>query len=162
MLKMKFISQLFLFVGLGIAVTGCNNSSSNKSEQINEIRKAFAEYESLLNSGNYEKLLNFYADDPRFLFMEDGQVKYSSSNEIKNALDQLAQFGPGNFEYEEPDIILLCSGVAMLSTTFKTTFGKVGKGGFSFSGALTATLIKSDLGWQFLVGHSSTLRKREY
>ncbi len=77
-------------------------------------------------------------------------------------LKQLAQYGPGRFEYGEPNIILLCSDIASLSTTFKTTFGEVDKGGFSFSGALTATLIKTSSGWQFLFGHTSTQRTRDY
>ena len=154
------ILHIILFLVFCTTLTGCSQSGSNKSEQINVIRDAFAEYETLLNSGNYEGLLRFYADDPRFSWMEDGQVKYSSLDEIASALKQLAQFGPGRFEYGEPDIMLLCSDVASLSTTFRTTFGEVGKGGFSFSGALTATLIETSSGWRFLVGHTSTERTR--
>ncbi len=158
---MKYL-LIILFLGFCTTLNGCGQSGSNKSDQVNDIRKTFTEYETLLNSGNYEGLLQFYADDPRFYWMENGEVKYSSLEEIASALKQLAQYGPGLFEYGEPNIILLCSDVASLSTTFKTTFGEEGKSGFSFSGALTATLIKTGSGWQFLFGHSSTHRPQGY
>ena len=154
------ILHIFLFLIFCTTLAGCSESGSNKFDQINDIRETLKEYETLLNSGNYEDLLRFYADDPRFSFFEDGQVKYSSVEEVASALKQLAQFGPGRFEYGEPNIILLCSDVASTSSTFKTTFGEVGKGGFGFSGVLTAILIKSGSGWRFLVGHTSTEKIR--
>ena len=96
------ILHIFLFLIFCTTLTGCSESGSNKSDQINDIRETLEEYETLLNSGNYEDLRRFYADDPRFSFFEDGQVKYSSVEEVASALKQLAQFGPGRFEYGEP------------------------------------------------------------
>jgi uncharacterized protein (TIGR02246 family) len=126
-----------------------------------DIRAAVAatmqEYTEAIGRGDYEAALQFYADDPRFHWVEDGVLTYASRDDVARAFDGLASLGQVTVEYTPPRVEIVSPDTALLYTTHATTVGS-GERAFRFTGAITITLIRQGDRWVFLAGHSSTPR----
>ncbi len=122
-----------------------------------EARAAFAKYSDVLNAADWPAVLSFYADDPRFEWIEDGEVRYASKDAIAPAFE--AMVGTGSkirYKAEPPRIAVLAPNVVNLRTKFETTIiDKEGKP-FTFGGMITIDMIKTKDGWKFLRGHTSS------
>jgi len=122
-----------------------------------EVRATFAAYSRALNAADWTRVISFYADDPRFEWIEDGEVRYASKDAIAPSFEAMKETGSTIvFKNEPPHVAVLAPGVAALRTTFETTIvDKEGKP-FTFGGLLTIDLIKTPNGWKFLRGHTSS------
>ena len=122
-----------------------------------EARATFTKYKEVLNAADWPSVLRFYADDPRFEWIEDGEVRYASKDAIAPAFE--AMVGTGSkirYVTEPPRIAVLAPNVVNLRTKFETTIiDKDGKP-FAFGGMITIDMIKTTNGWKFLRGHSSS------
>jgi ketosteroid isomerase-like protein len=123
------------------------------------VLEAFDGYRQALVEGDLEAALLFYADHPTFAWWEDGRLRYGSRAEVGKALEGLKQVGTFEVDFTDTKVHTLAPDSAMLSTTHRTTVG--GEGGFSFSGAMTLVLIRTQAGWQVLSGHTSTGSPRD-
>lgn len=107
-------------------------------------------------------VLRFYADDPRFRWVEDGEVRYASKAEVATALRAYApSLKAMELAYFDPLVTALAPGVAVVTTRFAqkvTDSSGVTRG---FAGAMSMTLIHADSGWRLLVGHTSSLVPRQ-
>lgn len=124
-----------------------------------EVRAMFAAYSRALNAADWTRVLTFYADDPRFEWIEDGEVRYPTKAALAPSFE--AMRGTGStivFKTEPPHVAVLAPDVVALRTTFETTI--VDKAGtlFTFGGLLTIDVIKTKDGWKFLRGHTSSLQ----
>jgi hypothetical protein len=109
------------------------------------VKQTFREYERRLNSGDYAGLAQYYAEDPRFYWVERGTL--ASRDQV---VKELGQMPPGaHFDYAEPRVTIVDAGVALLTTSYTGTFGRT-----TFSGVMTITLIRTKRGWRFLAGQS--------
>ena len=109
------------------------------------VKQTFREYERRLNAGDYAGLARYYADDPRFYWVEHGAVVTRAQ-----VVHELQQTPAGaHFEYAKPRVTIVDSGVALLSTSYTGTMGTS-----KFSGYMTITLIRTRAGWRFLAGQS--------
>jgi ketosteroid isomerase-like protein len=121
-----------------------------------EARAAFQKYSEVLNAADWPAVLSFYANDPRFEWIEDGEVRYASKDAIAPAFE--AMVGTGSkirYKTEPPHIAVLAPNVVNLRTKFETTIiDKDGKR-FTFGGMITIDMIKTRDGWKFLRGHTS-------
>ncbi len=123
-----------------------------------EVRTTFAAYARALNAADWPRVISFYADDPRFEWIEDGEVRYPSKDAIAPSFEAMAETGSTIvFKTEPPHVAVLAPGVAALRVSFETTIvDKEGKP-FTFGGLLTIDLIKTTDGWKFLRGHTSSV-----
>jgi uncharacterized protein (TIGR02246 family) len=123
-----------------------------------EVRAMFASYSRALNAADWKRVLTFYADDPRFEWIEDGEVRYPSKEALAPSFEAMHETGSTIvFKTEPPHVAVLAPGVAALRTSFETTIvDKEGKP-FTFGGLLTIDLIKMKDGWKFLRGHTSSI-----
>ena len=139
----------------------------------NEVLATLSEYASVANSGDIDAALGFYIQDSRFRWVEDGVIRYTSYADLEQAIRSFAAFGSFRTEYEDPYVNALTADHAQLFTSFKTTVGDGGKGGaadadaddgetggFSYSGAVTMNLVRTETGWKIMAGHTSTARER--
>jgi ketosteroid isomerase-like protein len=109
------------------------------------VKQTFRDYEKRLNAGDYAGLAEYYADDPRFYWVEHGTISTRAQ-----VLKELGQMPAGaHFTYAEPRVTIVDSGVALLTTSYTGTMGAT-----KFSGSMTITLIRTSAGWRFLAGHS--------
>jgi len=108
-------------------------------------------------TGQWDSLGGLYADDPAFLFAEDGAVRYRSAREIREALAMLPPGTRLQTTHEGTAIMPLAPGVASAITRFHTSFvDSTGTAVFSFSGIASLLLVHRAAGWQILAGHSSS------
>ena len=125
-----------------------------------EVRKMFAAYSRALNEADWTRVLTFYADDPRFEWIEDGEVRYPTKAALAPSFE--AMRGTGStivFKTDPPHVAVLAPDVVALRTTFETTIvDKAGKP-FTFGGLLTIDVIRTKDGWKFLRGHTSSLQR---
>ena len=118
------------------------------------------EYASVANSGDLDEALDFYVQDSRFRWAEDGAIRYSSYADLETAIRSFADYGDFSTEYSNPFVNALTWDHAQLFTTFKTTVDAPDAGGFSYSGLVTMNLVRTETGWKILAGHTSTARER--
>lgn len=112
-----------------------------------------------IEAGEWERLAEFYAADPRFRWLEDGRIAYDSKQAIVASLGEVGgAFTHGTLEYRDVAITPLAPGLAAFSARFEQRLEGGDGGGFSFSGVLGATLVHAPDGWKFLFGHTSTAR----
>ncbi|MES2305097.1 MAG: nuclear transport factor 2 family protein [Gemmatimonadota bacterium] len=125
------------------------------------VSATLGEYRAAFAARDIDATMRFYADDPRFRWVEDGELRYSSKAEVAAAL---RAFVPSlkaiELSYYDPVVTPLAPGVAVVATRFAqkiTDSAGVMRG---FAGAMSMTLIHGDSGWRFLVGHTSSLVPR--
>lgn len=118
-------------------------------------------YAERVERGDWEGLAELYADDPRFTWVEDGEVRYDSTEEARASLRDVGRtFSSARTEFVSPEITPLAPGLAQVTTGFRQSFERDDGEGFEFAGAMTATVVGDASGWRFLTGHTSTKRTR--
>ncbi len=125
-----------------------------------DVLATLSEYASAANSGDLDAALDYYIQDSRFRWAEDGAVQYSSFADLEAAIRRFADFGKISTEYVDPFVNALTRDHAQLFTSYKTTVGDTDAGGFSYSGLVTMNLVRTETGWKILAGHTSTARER--
>lgn len=123
------------------------------------VRATLDGFAAAMEVGDWERLVEFYADDPRFRWLEDGQVTYDSKAAIVTSLGDVGgSYTHGTLEYSDIEITPLAPGLAAFTAGFEQRLVGSDGGGFSFSGVMGATLVHGPDGWKFLTGHTSTAR----
>ncbi len=148
-----------LAVGWGCG-PGLRSESFDAARQAaisDSVRATLDAFVATIEAGDWEALGDFYADDARFRWMEDGRVMYDSRQAVVQSLVEVGgSFTHGTLEYTDLDVTPLAPGVAAFTSHFKQTLIGANGGGFSFSGVIGATLVHAPEGWKFLLGHTST------
>ncbi len=158
MTRFKFLI-LFCLASLFVVSTGLaqNTSPQNRMEMEKAAQSAFRDFAGLIKEGKFGEAAAFYADDPRFLWVEDGSIKYDTHDQIRRALEGIASLGEVETLYGAPRVWALNDEQVNVFVRFKTNVVTRKKGEeFSFSGAITAVMEETDAGWQFIMGHTST------
>lgn len=158
MTKLKYLVFTAL-VSLFVVTTSFAQDASpqHRMEMEKEAQTAFREFAGLVKEGKFGESAAFYANDPRFLWAEDGAIKYDTQDQIRRALEGIASQGQVETLYGAPRVWALNDEQVNVFVKFKTTVVTRKKGEtHSFSGAFTAVMEKTDAGWQFITGHTST------
>lgn len=153
-------------LALPVALWGCGPDApvhvfdeARQAAITDSVRATLEGFEAAIESGDWDRLAQFYADDPRFRWMEDGRVTYESREAIIASLLEVGgSFTHGTLAYSDLEILPLAPGLAAISTRFDQRLVGGDGGGFNFSGVIGATLIHGSDGWKFLFGHTSTAR----
>lgn len=118
---------------------------------LEQFRAAFA-------ARNVDAVMRFYANDPRFRWIEDGELRYESKGAVATALKKfMPTFTAVELSYFDPVVTPLAPGIAAVATRFAqkvTDSSGVTRG---FAGAMSMTLVHADSGWRFLLGHTSSV-----
>lgn len=151
-----------LAVGLTLVFAGCGaggeaDLSVLEPELEQEVRGFLSDLREALADPDPTHVRTFYVSDDRFRWLEDGETRYSSVDDILAALAALPGGGGIETEYGEPRITILSSTLASVEGGFASAFGDPDAGGFSFSGMTSMILEREDDSWRVLSGHTSTL-----
>ncbi len=97
-----------------------------------------------------------YADDGRLRWVEQGEVRYRSVDEIVQSVAQLPA-GPVSTDLSRITVASVAEGGALVNAAFTTRFGE-GDDAFVFGGFLSLVLERKPAppGWRIVGGHSSS------
>lgn len=119
----------------------------------------FADYVARLNARDIDSVVRFYADDPGFQWVEDGEVRYTSRGAIRAALQRLAVYQAVRFSADPPRVVALAPGVATLAVTFDQALIDSAGSGSGIVGAMSIAAVHTPAGWKWLSGHTSVRRE---
>ena len=151
---------LFSLVWLGVVIA-CQPSSSQLTESHriaieDSVRQFLTEYSDKVNGGDLLDIIPYYANEPGFHWLENGTVSYPSYDSVVTVLEMLAPtVAEIRVKFEEPRVVALAPGVALLTTSFQEFFADTSGTEFEFGGALSIVTVHRDDGWKFLSGHAS-------
>lgn len=160
---MKFdmtnLKMIFTFIALGLLVS-CQPGFDNDKVKT-EIEDRFEAFVTDMNTLSVEELRDFYSDDARFYWVEDGQIQYSNKQVLFQSLTGLLQsLKSSNMKMLKLKVEVLDAESAILYAEYEQAMAL--KSGFTFdiNGAMTVLLQKEEGVWRFLTGHSSSKKQR--
>lgn len=145
-----------------LSLTGCAESEvepPSGSELRGSVESFLGDYLTAVGSRDSTAILQSIDDEGRFVWVEDGAVRYRSGREVVAGLSQLA---PGSFirtDLTDLSVVPVGEAGAHAWATFQTTVGE-GERAFSFGGAISFVLERREAGWVLLGGHTSAPRPR--
>lgn len=105
--------------------------------------------------GNWEGLKALYADDPDFVWIEDGRIAYEDHAAVIAGVDQAAAMNPKlSTTLSEVVVTPLAPDAAVFRTLAQVRF-EAEAFSFDFSGAFSGVAVKRNGRWLFLQGHLS-------
>lgn len=159
--------SLAAVLALAVVASGCAPGgqaplSESRSAAIEDsVADFLATWAGGTREGGWDRLLDRYADDPSFRWVEDGRVRYRSVEEVRAGFDDVrAAFADARTEFVEPSIAPLAPGLAHVVTRFRTTLTRGDGSEARFGGAMTMTVSHTTDGWKVLRGHTSSERPR--
>lgn len=150
-------------LGLTLALGAC--VASGEADRValdTEVRGFLSDFRGAFAEVDPERIRALCVTDDRFRWLEDGETRYSSVDDILAGLAALPPGGQIETEYAEPRITILSDRLASVESSYASTFGDPDAGGFSFSGMTSMLLEKGDDGWRVLSGHTSSVRASEW
>lgn len=158
----SIIRTLFVLAFAGFASCNSNGTVSyDKAGLTKEIESRMDAFVSHNNKLEAESLKDFYSDDEKFYWVEDGQVQYANKDILVASLEGLVgMVSSVDMKILNRRIQLLSATSAMVFLEYEQAMAMSSGGGFSIDGAMTVLLQKEDGVWRFLIGHSSTKKER--
>ncbi len=124
-----------------------------------EVLSVLDRYLRAVESRDSAAIRRLYVDDGRFVWIEDGMVRYRSADEVLEGLAAFPAEMPMRTTLARTVVVPVGADGAHAHTEFTTEMGE-GAGGFSFGGAMSFLLERGPEGWQIVGGHVSSPRER--
>lgn len=157
---------LAVVTAVAIVSAGCEvrDGPSLSEDHAAAIRDSVATFLSAWSDetgpGEWDRLTGRYADDPAFVWLEDGRVRYESVGAVRAGFEGLRDAFVGvRTEFVDPRITPLAPGIAVVASRFRTTLRPEDGSPVRFGGALTMTVLDTEDGWKALQGHTSSERR---
>jgi hypothetical protein len=165
MMKTKFatvcaIGALVLGLGTRAASSQEAVSKENAGVTVKQEIKVFLEHYRQTTAGEDEAAIRqLYVSDDRFAWFSDGRIRYASPDDLVKALaDVQSSDFVLNTTYSNNRTTPLTKKLASVSMSFQTEAKSAQGPGFSYAGAITLLLERSDTGaWKIVQAHTSTL-----
>jgi uncharacterized protein (TIGR02246 family) len=126
------------------------------------VRQFLQEYAAQANSGDLAGVLDFYASDPAFHWVENGAITYESHKAVTTAFESLApRVEELRLEFDELRVVALGPGVAALTAAYRQMFSDTAGAVFDVAGVVTFIAVHREVGWKFIAGHTSQPRAPE-
>ena len=124
-----------------------------------EVETFLQQYMDAAASGDADAIRDTLVDDGRFAWVEDGAVRYRSAEEVLKGLASLPPNAEITTELKDLEVVAAGTSGAHAWGTFTTTLGS-GEQAFSFGGAISFVLERTEDGWKLVGGHTSSPRGR--
>lgn len=153
----------FLLVSIGSVLMGCaaptpRFTAEHRRSIVDSVQAMLTGWRDAVNAKDMAKAAAFYSSDPDFRWFEDGELKYRSGREIGDTMKAMAPgFRSLAVTLIAPEITALAPGVAVVTTDFTQKMTDTSGRTVGFAGAISMTVVHGDSGWQFLVGHTSSV-----
>jgi hypothetical protein len=143
-----------------VIATGCSSSTAGLQadhaaairDSVSQALEAFGRHAA---AQQWDSMTAHYATDPEFRWIENGEVRYRSGAEIRQALTEVPPTTRIVTTYEDTEIHAIAPGTAVVNTGFRTEFVDSTTGNFGFGGAITMMFLHRPEGWRIIAGHTS-------
>lgn len=116
-------------------------------------------YLAAISARDAAKIRSAYISDNRFVWIEEGKVRYRQVEDVLSTLATFPADRPIRTELTDLSVVPIGYGAAHAWATFKTTIGD-GPRGFSFGGTISFTLERDEKAWRIAGGHTSSPSRR--
>lgn len=138
-----------------------NEASYDVVQLTNEIESRIDAFVDNNNQLMGEALKDFYSNDEKFYWVEDGKVQYPNKEVLTASLEGLvAVISASDMKILNRRIQVMNANSAMVFLEYEQAMTMTSGGGFNINGAMTVLLEKEENVWRFLIGHSSTKKER--
>jgi ketosteroid isomerase-like protein len=134
---------------------GTGSATQPSPEMTAEVAAFLDAYLSAIDARDADFIRGAYVDDGRFVWIEDGEVRYRGAEEILASLNAFPAGGAIRTELSGLEVVALGGNGAHAWATFTTTVGS-GPGSFSFGGAISFVLERAGDSWRLAGGHTSS------
>jgi hypothetical protein len=124
-----------------------------------DVAAFLTDYLAAIGTRDATKIRAAYVADDRFVWIEDGKVRYRRADEV---IAGLAMFPAGSAirtELKDLTVVPVSQSAAHAWATFRTSVGE-GVSGFTFGGAISLTLARHGASWKVVGGHTSSPGRR--
>ncbi len=160
---MKYIKAK-LPVVLFLVLASCqhdNTSEFDKEALTNELHQRFDAFVNYMNNLDGEALLDFYSNDERFYWVEDGKIQYANKETLATSLNGLVgMLSSSQMNILKTKVEVTSASTAIFYAEYDQAMTMSSGGGFEINGAMTVLMQKEKGVWRFLIGHSSTKNER--
>jgi len=156
---LDFGALLSLVLTLGACDPPSGEAGVSQADPATEVEAFLEQYLKASSARDTARLRDFYVDDGRFVWMEDGRVQYRSIEEVFAGLGSLPPDMALHTETTDLSVSVIGLSGAHAWTDFVTTVGD-GAQGFQFGGLLSFVLEKRGEGWRIVGGHTSSVREQ--
>lgn len=124
-----------------------------------EVETFLASYMDAISARDTALIRQSLADDDRFAWLEDGEVRYRRSTDLLLGLDQLPPGSVIRTDLHDLQVVPVGEVGAHAWAQFQTTVGE-GVSAFAFGGAISFVLERRGDSWMLIGGHTSAPRPR--
>lgn len=124
-----------------------------------EVGAFLVRYIDAISARNADQIRGSIVGDGRFVWLEDGEVRYRALDDLLSSLDQFPSDTPIRTDLSDMAVVPLGDTSAHAWAQFRTTVGE-GAGSFAFAGAISFVLERRDGSWTLVGGHTSAPRPR--
>ncbi len=120
-----------------------------------EVSTVLQGYLAAMGARDTATIRRSYVNDDRFVWLESGEVRYRDVDGVLASLASFPAESPITTELKDLIVVPVGESAAHAWAQFTTTVGE-GPSGFSFGGAISFVLERSDDGWKVVGGHASS------
>ncbi|TVP45862.1 MAG: hypothetical protein EA350_08205 [Gemmatimonadales bacterium] len=128
---------------------------SSHDETAAEVAAFLDQYLAAMDARDADFIRAASVDDGRFVWIEDGEVRYRSAEEILAGLNAFPADVVLRTELSNLEVVPLGGGGAHAWAAFTTMVG-TGAGSFSFGGAINLVVERGAGSWKLVGGHTSS------
>lgn len=147
-----------------ISLVSCSSENEASYDLVQLTKEIEARMDAFVDNNNRlqgESLKDFYSNDERFYWVEDGKVQYPNKEVLTASLEGLVgMISTSDMKILNRRVQVMNSTSAMVFLEYEQAMTMTSGGGFNIDGAMTVLLQKEEGVWRFLVGHSSTKKER--
>jgi len=117
------------------------------------------EYLNAISERDTAAVRGFYVSDDRFVWIEDGETRYRSPDDVLEGMAALPVGVPLHTDASELSVAVVTDEVVHVYGPFTTTVGN-GPDSYTFGGAISFILLRHGYSWRIVGGHTSAPRVR--
>ena len=155
---MKKVLAVFFAMGV-LGCGGIEKAGRSPSDDFEDAVAGFLDSFLLaIETRDAAVLKAMYVADGRFAWIEDGEIRYRSPDDVLAGLASLPADAAIRTEYDGREITPVGDAGARVSMRFRTVIGE-GPSAFAFGGMMTMVLENGPSGWRIVGGHTSSARQ---
>ncbi|HRP06970.1 MAG TPA: nuclear transport factor 2 family protein [Gemmatimonadales bacterium] len=146
-----------------VLLAGCSRPAEPAFDQaaraavVDSVQATLDEFRAAVASMDAERVASFYVADSTLRWIEDGEIRYRSRDEVIEALRSMeGEVGAISLSYDGTQITALAPGIASVVTGFAQRITRRDGEEGGFAGATTMVLRSEGGRWRFVNGHVSS------